>query len=298
MKGLEGKRVVVTGGTSGIGEATSRRFLDEGARVVALAFGDEEVATAPRRIPGIEAAVRCDVADVAQVAGAFARVDELLGGVDVLVANAGISIRKPFLEIAAADWQRVLDVNLTGIFHCAQQAARRMDAADGGVILMTASTNGLTGHAYYADYNASKAGVILLARTMALELAPKIRVNAVCPGYVLTPMQEAEYSPEMLEAVNASIPIGRHAAPEEIAALYAFLASDEGALLHGRGDLDRRRRDRLASTPAGGTALQPSHPRKRSTNYCAVVVSPTGQATPVPPSPQYPFGTLARYCWW
>ena len=81
-----------------------------------------------------------------------------------------------------------------------------MDAADGGVILMTASTNGLTGHAYYADYNASKAGVILLARTMALELAPKIRVNAVCPGYVLTPMQEAEYSPEMLEAVNASIP--------------------------------------------------------------------------------------------
>ena len=233
MKGLEGKRVVVTGGTSGIGEATSRRFLDEGARVVALAFGEEEVATAAQRIPGIEAALRCDVADVAQVAGAFARVDELLGGVDVLVANAGISIRKPFLEIAAADWQRVLDVNLTGIFHCAQQAARRMNTADGGVILMTASTNGLTGHAYYADYNASKAGVILLARTMALELAPKIRVNAVCPGYVLTPMQEAEYSPEMLEAVNASIPIGRHAAPEEIAALYAFLASDEGAYFTG-----------------------------------------------------------------
>jgi meso-butanediol dehydrogenase/(S,S)-butanediol dehydrogenase/diacetyl reductase len=233
MKGLTGKRVVVTGGTSGIGEATSRRFLDEGSRVVALAFGEEEVATAKERLPGLEAALRCDVADAAQVADAFARVDELLGGVDVLVANAGISIRKPFLEIEPADWQRVLDVNLTGVFHCAQQAARRMHATGGGVILMTASTNGLTGHANYADYNASKAGVVLLARTMALELAPNVRVNAVCPGYVLTPMQKAEYSPAMLEEVNASIPIGRHAEPEEIASLYAFLASDEGAYFTG-----------------------------------------------------------------
>jgi meso-butanediol dehydrogenase / (S,S)-butanediol dehydrogenase / diacetyl reductase len=233
MRGLTGKRVVVTGGTSGIGEATSRRFLDEGSRVVALAFGEDEVATANERLPGLEAALRCDVADATQVADAFARVDELLGGVDVLVANAGISIRKPFLEIEEADWRRVLDVNLTGVFHCAQQAARRMHAAGGGVILMTASTNGLTGHANYADYNASKAGVILLARTMALELAPSVRVNAVCPGYVLTPMQKAEYSPAMLEELNASIPIGRHAEPEEIASLYAFLASDEGAYFTG-----------------------------------------------------------------
>jgi meso-butanediol dehydrogenase / (S,S)-butanediol dehydrogenase / diacetyl reductase len=232
VKGLTGKRVVVTGGTSGIGEATSRRFLAEGARVVALAVGEEEVATAAGRIPGIDA-LRCDVADPAAVAAAFATIDDLLGGIDVLVANAGISIRKPFLEIEAADWQRVLDVNLTGVFHCAQQSARRMVAGGGGVILMTASTNGLTGHAYYADYNASKAGVILLARTMALELAPAVRVNAVCPGFVLTPMQEAEYTPEMLEQVNATIPLGRHATPDEIAALYAFLASDEGAYFTG-----------------------------------------------------------------
>jgi NAD(P)-dependent dehydrogenase (short-subunit alcohol dehydrogenase family) len=98
---------------------------------------------------------------------------------------------------------------------------------------MTASTNGLTGHPNYADYNASKAGVILLARTMALELAPTIRVNAVCPGYVLTPMQRAEYSDEMLAAVDASIPLGRHARPEELAGLFAFLASDEGAYFTG-----------------------------------------------------------------
>jgi meso-butanediol dehydrogenase/(S,S)-butanediol dehydrogenase/diacetyl reductase len=232
VKGLKGKRVVVTGGTSGIGEATSRRFLDEGARVVALAVGEDEVATAAQRIPGIEA-LRCDVADPDAVAAAFATVYELIGGIDVLVANAGISIRKPFLEIEPTDWRRVLDVNLTGVFHCAQQAARRMVADGGGVILMTASTNGLTGHAYYADYNASKAGVILLARTMALELAPTVRVNAVCPGYVLTPMQEAEYTPEMLAQVNTTIPLGRHATPDEIAALYAFLASDEGAYFTG-----------------------------------------------------------------
>jgi NAD(P)-dependent dehydrogenase (short-subunit alcohol dehydrogenase family) len=232
VQGLTGKRVVVTGGTSGIGEATSRRFLEEGARVTALAVGEDEVATAAERIPGVQA-LRCDVAHAAAVEDAFARIDELLGGIDVLIANAGISIRKPFLEIDPADWQRVLDVNLGGVFHCAQQAARRMTADAGGVILMTASTNGLTGHEYYADYNASKAGVILLARTMALELAPSVRVNAVCPGYVLTPMQEAEYTPEMLEQVNATIPLGRHARPDEIAALYAFLASDEGAYFTG-----------------------------------------------------------------
>ncbi|MBV8064531.1 MAG: SDR family oxidoreductase [Actinobacteria bacterium] len=211
MKGLAGKRVVVTGGSSGIGEATCRRFREEGAEVVSIALDGEIV---------------CDVADPEQVAAAFDQVGEL----DVLVANAGISMRRPFLEIGEDDWQRVLDVNLGGVFRCAQQAARRMDE---GVILMTASTNGLSGHELYADYNASKAGVILLARTMARELAPRIRVNAVCPGYVLTPMQRAEYTEEMLAAVNATIPLQRHAAPEEIAALFAFLASDDAGYITG-----------------------------------------------------------------
>src|SRR6202040_2227532 len=98
-----------------------------------------------------------------------------------------------------------------------------------GVILQTASTNGVMGYPFYADYNASKAGVIELTRSMALELAPKVRVNAVAPGYVLTPMQRAEYTNEMLDAVNQKIPLGRHARPEDIAALFAFLASDDAA---------------------------------------------------------------------
>jgi meso-butanediol dehydrogenase / (S,S)-butanediol dehydrogenase / diacetyl reductase len=227
MRGLEGKRVVVTGGTSGIGAATSRRFVEEGARVVSIALGGEE------EVDGLAAALEADVADPAQVAEAFARADEALGGLDVLVANAGVSIRHPFLEITPDEWRRVLAVNLDGVFHCAQEAARRLVAADGGAILATASTNGLVGHRFYADYNASKAGVIALVRTLALELAPKVRVNAVCPGYVLTPMQRAEYTPEMLSAVDARIPLGRHARPEEVAALFAFLASDDGAYLTG-----------------------------------------------------------------
>jgi NAD(P)-dependent dehydrogenase (short-subunit alcohol dehydrogenase family) len=124
-------------------------------------------------------------------------------------------------------------VNLTGMFYVAQTAARHMMDRSGGVILQTASTNGVTGYPYYADYNASKAGVIALTKAMALELAPKVRVNAVAPGYVLTPMQRAEYTDAMLDEVNQKIPLRRHAKPEEVAALFAFLASDDAAYISG-----------------------------------------------------------------
>ncbi len=215
---------MITGGTSGIGAATSRRFVAGGARVVAVALPGEE------DVEGLAGLVHADVSDPSEVERAFAQVDELLGGLDVLIANAGISIRHPFLEITPDEWRRVLAVNLDGVFYCAHQAARRIEE---GAILITASTNGLVGQPLYADYNASKAGLISLAKTMALELAPRIRVNCVCPGYVLTPMQQAEYTPEMLAAVEAKLPLRRHASPDEIAALFAFLASDEAAYMTG-----------------------------------------------------------------
>jgi NAD(P)-dependent dehydrogenase (short-subunit alcohol dehydrogenase family) len=161
-----------------------------------------------------------------------------MGAVDVLINNAGISIRHNYLDITAEDWDKIIAVNLTGVFHVAQTAARHMvenytaDRA-AGVILQTASTNGIMGYPYYADYNATKAGVIALTKSMALELAPKVRVCAIAPGYVLTPMQRAEYTDEMLEEVNQKIPLRRHAKPEEIAALFAFLASDDAAYATG-----------------------------------------------------------------
>jgi NAD(P)-dependent dehydrogenase (short-subunit alcohol dehydrogenase family) len=233
MRGLKAKRVLVTGGASGIGAATARRFLEEDARVVVL---DRDAASRARiasGLPRLEGVVAADVAVRAEVERAFAQSVAILGAVDVLINNAGISIRRPFLEISPADWDRVLAVNLTGAFHVAQTAARHMTERGGGVILNTASTNGIAGYPYYADYNASKAGLIALTRSMALELAPKVRVNAVAPGYVLTPMQRAEYSAEMLQEVNRKIPLGRHAAPEEVAALFAFLASEDAAFISG-----------------------------------------------------------------
>jgi NAD(P)-dependent dehydrogenase (short-subunit alcohol dehydrogenase family) len=217
MKGLAGKRVVVTGGTSGIGAATAQRFREEACEVVVLA-----------RTPGPDV-IPCDVSDKAQVEAAF----EEIGSLDVLIDNAGVSLRSPALDIDTAQWAQVIGTNLSGAFWAARAAAARMLAGDGGSIVFTASTNALVGYRYYADYNASKAGLVALARSLALEWAPSVRVNAVCPGYVLTPMQEAEYTPEMLARVNERIPLGRHATPEELAGLFAYLASDEAAYFTG-----------------------------------------------------------------
>jgi meso-butanediol dehydrogenase/(S,S)-butanediol dehydrogenase/diacetyl reductase len=233
MRGLQGKRVLITGGASGIGAATAARFLEEGSAVCVLdrdAKGREQIA---RQLPDLAGTVDADVSNLQQVHAAVQDAIRILGGLDVLINNAGISIRHNFLDITPEDWEKVLAVNLTGVFYVAQTAARHMMQHSGGVILQTASTNGIMGYPFYADYNATKAGVIELTRSMALELAPKIRVCAVAPGYVLTPMQRAEYTDEMIEQVNRKLPLGRHAKPEEVAALFAFLASDDAAYLSG-----------------------------------------------------------------
>jgi meso-butanediol dehydrogenase / (S,S)-butanediol dehydrogenase / diacetyl reductase len=234
MRGLKGKRVVITGGASGIGAASVARLLEEESRVIVIDRDARAAKQIKNQFASLVDAIVTDVADERAVAAAFSQVDSALGGVDVLINNAGISIRHRFLDLSPADWAQVLAVNLTGVFNVAQQAAKRMVKAGGGVIINMGSTNGIVGHPMYADYNASKAGVIELTKSMALELAPTVRVIAVCPGYVLTPMQEAEYTPAMLEAVNSKIPLGRHARPDEIAALFAFLASDEAPYITGQ----------------------------------------------------------------
>jgi NAD(P)-dependent dehydrogenase (short-subunit alcohol dehydrogenase family) len=234
MRGLKNKRVLITGGASGIGAATASRFLEEGAAVVVLDRDAKGRAQIQSQLPKLAGTVDADVSNLNQVQAAFADAVRLMGGVDVLINNAGISIRHNFLDITPAEWDKSIAVNLTGVFYVAQTAARHMWERGSGVILQTASTNGLMGYPYYADYNATKAGVIELTKSMALELAPKVRVCAVAPGYVLTPMQRAEYTDEMLDAVNRKIPLGRHAKPEEIAALFAFLASDDAAFMTGQ----------------------------------------------------------------
>src|SRR5271170_4279002 len=233
MRGLKEKRVLITGGASGIGAATAARFLEEGSRVCILDRDATACAAIRQQLPAISEAIVADVTDLMQVEAAFADAVRVMDGVDVLINNAGISIRHKFLDITPEEWDKVIAVNLTGVFYVAQVAARHMMEQGSGVILQTASTNGVMGYPFYADYNATKAGVIELTKSMALELAPKIRVCAVAPGYVLTPMQRAEYTDAMLEEVNRKIPLGRHARPEEIAALFAFLASDDAAYLTG-----------------------------------------------------------------
>ncbi|NNM05078.1 MAG: SDR family oxidoreductase [Gemmatimonadetes bacterium] len=233
MEGLQGKTVLVTGGASGIGQAAAARFLEEGCAVCVLDRSAEARGKLGSELPDLAGVIQADVSSFEQVQAAVAEAIERMGSLDVLINNAGISIRHDFLDITPEEWNDVLGVNLTGAFYVAQAAARHMVHRGSGVIINTASTGGSTGYPHYADYCASKGGLIALTQAMALELAPAVRVTAVSPGYVLTPMQRAEYSDEMLDAVNRKIPMGRHGRPEEVAGLFAFLASDDAGFASG-----------------------------------------------------------------
>jgi NAD(P)-dependent dehydrogenase (short-subunit alcohol dehydrogenase family) len=238
MRGLNGKGVLVSGGSRGIGQAAVQRFLEEGCRVFFCGVNAGEVEQTLQALGALGPlqGIACDVSQPQEAARLVDYAAAWLGGIDVLVNNAGIAWQEPFVDIKPENWERILAVNLEGMFLVAQAAARHMIARGrGGAIVNMSSTNGLVGEALYAHYNASKAGILTLTKTMAIELGKHgIRVNALCPGYILTPLTESLDDPGFVAAyVREKIPIGRAGKPADVAAAYAFLASDEAAFIHG-----------------------------------------------------------------
>lgn len=242
MRGLQDKGVLISGASRGIGLATAQRFLEEGSRVFLCGLESDEVRAAVDGLRTLDGAagrvegMACDVSDEGAAQHFVAEGERWLNGIDILINNAGIAWEEPFLDITPEHWDRILAVNLRGMFLVAQATARRMVARGrGGVIVLMSSKNGLAGEVKYGHYNASKGGIILLMKTMALELGPHgIRVNALCPGYIVTPLSESIDSPEFVaDYAQRYIPLGRVGRVEEVAAAYAFLASDDASFIHG-----------------------------------------------------------------
>lgn len=238
QKRFSGKHVVITGAARGIGFEIAKQFGQEGAMLSLLDYHRENLTatTAGFRELGftvndflVDISVRSQVADVVEKA-------ESLKPIDVLVNNAGVAEEVPFLQMEELQWRRIIDINLSGMFFMSQEVCRRMVSRRHGVVINMSSKNGLDGEFGYAHYNASKGGVVMLTKTMALELASfGIRVNAVAPGYIQTPMSEAIDPPEFTAAfVERYIPMNRPGRPEEIAPLFLFLAGDESSFITGQ----------------------------------------------------------------
>ena len=242
MKGLDGKRVLITGAATGIGRATAVRFAEEGASVAVNFVGDPEPAEAliddlARLSPGGHVLAPADISDEDAVDSLFAGVVQAFGGLDVLVNNAAIRVFDEPHEAQISDFDRVMGVNLRGAFLCAQAAIQHfLDVKQPGVIVTTSSMHEVVPMPESIAYQISKAGLGGMTKSLALRYARDgIRVVAVGPGAVQTPMNARfETNPQELRRVERAIPMGRIARPEEIASVIAFLASDEASYLTGQ----------------------------------------------------------------
>ena len=240
MRRFEGRNVIVTGGGRGIGSATAQRFASEGADVMLVARTLEQIEAAAATVRGGDGKAWVCQADVSRPDECQAAVDvatKRWGRIDVLVNNAGVDDDTPFLDVTVENWHRVLETNLSGAFFMGQRVAREMARTGGGVILHNASIDASGGDGTYVAYNASKAGMLGLNRTMAMELAPYgIRVNAVSPGFTHTEMTERAVSPPLMDYLLHGferVPMRRLVKAEEIAAAFAFLASDDASGITG-----------------------------------------------------------------
>jgi 3-oxoacyl-[acyl-carrier protein] reductase len=232
---LAGQRALVTGGASGIGRAIALALAAEGARVaVADRAPLERIEAVVAALGEGACALQADVADEAQVLAMVDAVPARLGGLDLLVNNAGILIEKPLLETSAADFDRLIGVNLRGVFLVGREALRVMARQGAGRVINIASELAYLGRENCSLYCASKGGVLSLTRSWAREFAPKILVNAIAPGPTDTAMLQAEFtSPETL-AKEAQNPLGRIGRPEEIASAAVFLAGPGATFMTGQ----------------------------------------------------------------
>jgi 3-oxoacyl-[acyl-carrier protein] reductase len=233
---LRNKVAIITGAASGIGLATAHVFAAEGARVVLAdidASRTETASAAVAQAGGETLAVRVDVTDRESVDAMVAATLKRFGRIDCLVNNAGITKDSRLVKMTEQQFDSVMSVNLKGVFHCTQAVVPTMLEQESGVILIASSVVGLYGNFGQTNYAATKAGVIGFAKTWGRELGPKgIRTVAVCPGFVATPILET-IPPAVMQKMVDKVPMGRLGRPEEIARVYAFLASDDASYING-----------------------------------------------------------------
>ena len=236
MKRLQDKVCLITGAAQGIGAATALKFAAEGATVVVCDLRQSAIdeVVAQCQALGAEALGRVlDVTQRPQVDALVAEVLQHFGRIDVLVNNAGITQDARLQKMSLEQFDRVLDVNLRGVFHCSQAVADAMVAQGAGVILNASSVVGIYGNFGQTNYAASKFGVIGFTKTWSRELGPKgVRVNAVAPGFVDTPILRT-IPDKVLKEMESRVPLKRLAQPQEVANVYAFLASDEASYVNG-----------------------------------------------------------------
>ncbi len=234
MKGLEGKRALVTGSTRGIGRAVAGLLAAEGAKVAVTGRSLEAAAAVAQEIGNGAIGLALEVSDPASVSAAVGAAVSAWGGIDVLVNNAGMTRDNLILRMKLEDWHAVLEANLTGAFLCCKECLRHMVKARGGAIVNISSVVGELGNPGQANYCASKAGLEGLTRSLAREYAGRgIRVNAVAPGFIATDMTHA-LGEAAKESLTGQIPLGRLGTPEDVAEAVAFLASDRASYLTGQ----------------------------------------------------------------
>jgi len=237
MSEAAGKVALVTGAARGIGLATAKRFLADGWRVALLDIDGDNLQRTYSALakPAATIALTCDVVDPQGVANAFATVAKTFGRLDALVNNAGIAIFKPILDVTYEDWSRVLAVNLTGPFLCAQAAAPLMRDSGGGAIVNITSISGLRASTLRTAYGTSKAGLAHLTKQQAVEFASLgIRVNAVAPGPVDTAMAKAVHTPEIRADYHDHMPLNRYGLEDELAETIYFLCSERSSYITGQ----------------------------------------------------------------